>query len=56
MSRKPGELKVLEPDVRGRLMAVGFAILAVLTMVSLNVGDHVGLRGAIDIARSDDVP
>jgi ABC-type xylose transport system permease subunit len=56
MSRKPGELKVLEPVVRVKLMAVGLAILAVLTTVSLSVGEHIGLRGTIDIARSDITP
>ena len=56
MSRKPGELKVLNPDVRVKLMAVGLTILAVLMTVSLSVGEHVGLRGTIDIARSDHTP
>jgi hypothetical protein len=56
MSRKPGELTVLEPIVRAKLMAVGFAILAVLTTVGLSVGSSVALRGTIDIARSEAGP
>ena len=56
MSRKPGELKVLDPVVRAKLMAAGLAILAILMTVSLNVGENVGLRGTIDIAQSDNLP
>jgi hypothetical protein len=56
MTRKPGELKILAPDVRAKLMGIGLLILAVLTVVSLSVSDDVGLRGTIDIATSEDVP
>ena len=56
MTRKPGELKVLESDMRAKLMGIGLLILIALTVVGLSAEHDVGLRGTIDVAISEDVP